>query len=375
MVAPRIQFADSTFGAFLHALYSSESQDQVQRTCARFAGDLVPGHAYGWYQFNPGSVEPNIITARGVSDKFLALYESEGRSRDPLFKRVEAGLSTVCSDFDLNAAERRAFRFQAEISSGCVVRAIEAPVMVAGKLIGTLNVAREARDRRFTHGEIDRVTMIARHASLASARLQREAELLTRGTLIEEALDALSLPVIVTDLRGEVVFTNCAAGRLLDNRELALEAALHEAARLLNNGQHVSTTTIARAGMHKAILRGRTDLSEESSGLTARSCRIDRACAIVTLIYKTPDDLARPLSLLSRREREIAEFVVRGLTNVQIASASSISRNTVKRHLKHVFEKLNLGSRAELAAIIAGDTAMTNSGIGVAAYTKFGTET
>lgn len=373
MVAPRIQFADSTFGAFLHALYSSTSKDEVQRTCARFAGDLVPGHAYGWYQFNAGSVEPNILTARGVSDKFLALYESEGRSRDPLFKRVEAGLCTVCSDFDLNETERREFRFQAEISSGCVVRAIEAPVMVAGKLIGTLNVAREARDRRFTHDEAERVTMIARHASLAIARLHREADLLMRGTMIEEALDALSLPVIVTDLCGEIVFTNGAASRLLGDSELALESALHETARLLNGGQRVSATTVTRAGMHKAIFRGGSGVPAESSGFTARSCRIENACAIVTLIYKTPADLARPLSLLSRREREIAEFVVRGLTNIQIASASSISRNTVKRHLKHVFEKLNVGSRAELAAIIAGDTAATNGG-GIAAYTRFGTE-
>ncbi len=374
MVVPRIQFADSTFGAFLHALYSSASQDEVQRTCAKFAGDLVPGHAYGWYQFNAGSVEPNIITARGVSDKFLTLYESEGRSRDPLFKRVETGLCTVCSDFDLNAAEQRAFRFQAEISSGCVVRAVEAPVMVAGKLIGTLNVAREARDRRFTRNETERVTLIARHASLAIGRLQREAELLTRGTMIEEALDALSLPVIITDLRGEIVFTNSAAGRLLGNRELALESALYETARVLSNGQHVSTTTVARAGMRKATLRSRSGLPTESSEFTARSCRIESASAIVTLIHKTPEDAARPLSLLSRREKEIAEFVVRGLTNVQIASATSISHNTVKRHLKHVFEKLNVGSRAELAAIVAGDTAAAN-GDGIPAYTRFGTET
>jgi DNA-binding CsgD family transcriptional regulator/PAS domain-containing protein len=359
MIAPRSHLGNSRFDAFLHALYSSISPAEVQSTCAKFAGDLVPAHAYGWYQFNGGTREPSILSARGVSDRFLARYESEGRSRDPLFKRVENELCTVCSDFDLSANERRAFRFQTEISSGCVVRAIEAPILVAGELIGTLNVARDGRDRRFTRDDAERVTLIAGHASNAIARIRRESEIITRSILVEEALDALSLPVIVTDLRGNIVFANGAANRLLNNPELAVELTLRETAQvLLENGERLATGFVR----HSSTL---------PAGLTVRSSRVESASAIVTLIHDAPTSIKRPLSLLSRREREIAKFVVRGFTNVQIATASSISHNTVKRHLKHVFEKLNVDSRAELAAIIAGvDAAAAYGDAAFAAHLK-----
>jgi DNA-binding CsgD family transcriptional regulator len=369
MIAPRSHLGSSRFDAFLHALYSSISSAEVQSTCARFAGDLVPAHAYGWYQFNDGTHEPNIISARGVSDSFLTRYESEGRSRDPLFKRVKDGLCTVCSDFDLNASERRAFGFQAEISSGSVMRAIEAPILVAGELIGTLNVARNGRDRRFTYQDAECVALIARHASNAIGRIRRESEIITRSILVEEALDALSLPVIVTDLRGNVVFANCAANRLLNNPELAVESALRATAQvLLENGERLATGVVTRSSTRNTKSFGKPG---PPAGLTVRSSRVEGACAIVTLIHDAPTSITRSLSLLSRREREIAKFVVRGFTNVQIASVASISHNTVKRHLKHVFEKLNVDSRAELAAIVAGvDAAAAYGDAAFAAHVK-----
>ena len=43
-------------------------------------------------------------------------------------------------------------------------------------------------------------------------------------------------------------------------------------------------------------------------------------------------------------------LVARGLTNVQIAEALFVSRHTVESHVSHVFAKLGIASRSELAA-------------------------
>ena len=56
-------------------------------------------------------------------------------------------------------------------------------------------------------------------------------------------------------------------------------------------------------------------------------------------------------SLLSPRETEILVLVSRGLENKQIATELGISEATVKTHLKGVFNRLDVSSRAEAAAV------------------------
>lgn len=58
------------------------------------------------------------------------------------------------------------------------------------------------------------------------------------------------------------------------------------------------------------------------------------------------------LDVLTEREREVLELLAEGLTNVQIGERLFISANTVKRHLKAVFEKLQVSNRAQAAALI-----------------------
>lgn len=53
---------------------------------------------------------------------------------------------------------------------------------------------------------------------------------------------------------------------------------------------------------------------------------------------------------LSMRELEIIDWVKLGKTDSEIAMILYISQNTVKSHLKHVFEKLNVTRRAQAVA-------------------------
>lgn len=58
-------------------------------------------------------------------------------------------------------------------------------------------------------------------------------------------------------------------------------------------------------------------------------------------------------STMTSREADIAELVSRGLTNKQIARELRLSEGTVKMHLHHVYEKLHLGGRTQLALSMA----------------------
>jgi DNA-binding CsgD family transcriptional regulator len=64
------------------------------------------------------------------------------------------------------------------------------------------------------------------------------------------------------------------------------------------------------------------------------------------------DDLtaAKGPALLSRREREVAALVARGLTNREIAQTLFLSERTAENHVQHILTKLGFGSRAQIAA-------------------------
>jgi DNA-binding NarL/FixJ family response regulator len=59
------------------------------------------------------------------------------------------------------------------------------------------------------------------------------------------------------------------------------------------------------------------------------------------------------LDNLTRRQREVADLVARGLTNRQIAAELSISEHTVATHVSKIMKKLGLSSRSQLAAWVA----------------------
>jgi two-component system nitrate/nitrite response regulator NarL len=52
---------------------------------------------------------------------------------------------------------------------------------------------------------------------------------------------------------------------------------------------------------------------------------------------------------ITPREREIVEFICRGMKNKEIAEALSITPGTVKVHLMHIFEKTGVKDRFQLA--------------------------
>lgn len=59
---------------------------------------------------------------------------------------------------------------------------------------------------------------------------------------------------------------------------------------------------------------------------------------------------AGELNRLTDREWEVLELLAQGMTNKEIASRLVITTNTVKRHLKSIFEKLDIHTRAAAAA-------------------------
>ena len=71
-------------------------------------------------------------------------------------------------------------------------------------------------------------------------------------------------------------------------------------------------------------------------------------------ISKNPSSGRQPEGVLTRREREVALLLARGLTNRQIAAELTISERTITTHVDHILRKLGATSRSQVAARVVG---------------------
>ena len=105
-----------------------------------------------------------------------------------------------------------------------------------------------------------------------------------------------------------------------------------------------------RAGASGYLLKRSTPedvihaISEVRTGGAPMTGEIAR---MVVETFQKPPAVVEPLVELSQREREILALVAQGLTNKEIAPQLDIGYDTVRAHLRRIYEKLHVRCRAE----------------------------
>jgi DNA-binding NarL/FixJ family response regulator len=84
-------------------------------------------------------------------------------------------------------------------------------------------------------------------------------------------------------------------------------------------------------------------IKELNEGGAPMSSQIARK--VVTAFQSKPTDNA--LGALSNREMEILELLAKGLLYKEISAQLSISQETVRKHVYHIYEKLHVSNRIE----------------------------
>jgi DNA-binding CsgD family transcriptional regulator len=113
---------------------------------------------------------------------------------------------------------------------------------------------------------------------------------------------------------------------------------LHDAGRDDEAREHARAAVVRfeRMGAGLWALRVRAQLASYGEGTVTRP---------------TPS----PLHMLSPQEQQIARFVTSGATNRDIATKLFLSPSTISYHLRSIYLKLGIGSRAELTTVLGSD--------------------
>jgi non-specific serine/threonine protein kinase len=145
------------------------------------------------------------------------------------------------------------------------------------------------------------------------------------------------------------VFAHLAAVQAQPERALRLAGAAAAAHRDAGG----SLPPRVRAVIQRRLEAARQSLDEKTAAAAwAEGQAMDLHAAMVYALAVPNTAAGAPgtAGCLTRREREVAVLLGRGLTNQQIAASLVITPGTAKRHVENILTKLDLNARAQVAA-------------------------
>lgn len=226
-------------------------------------------------------------------------------------------------------------------------------------------------ERRFDQGPVERphVDMLnALRPHLARSALVTARLGLQRAKGSSDALIALKVPALLLDAGGKVVEANDLVEDLSDLMRWAAQARpvlsdtranrmLTDAIQTLGapSGQAVRSIPVRNAEGDAAAVAHLMPIKRSAQDIFGQSY----ALLLLTPVSskRAPSvDLMRSLFDLTPSEARVASGVATGQTLKQIASAGNVTLETVRTHLRRVFEKTGCSRQAEVATMLANVT-------------------
>jgi DNA-binding CsgD family transcriptional regulator/PAS domain-containing protein len=328
---------------------------------------------YGYDEF----VRKRYDAADGGWNAALARFERHFSELMPTDPRVQ-----VVTRFPSRPFSCRLAFDAAELHRSEMYRDILAPADVEYSMVvsipeddGTLimyGVFRGRQSTWFKEREVEAFGELIPHVKQAVALSERLARVDLVSRIAFEALDGMSIGILLVDGNARLVHANAAARRILDmadgislhNGALALGARDEHADLRRAVWEAVAEARAGRIAPGQALAVTRPSGREAFPALVAALWgnhlryglgRLDRPLAVVFVTIpeepqEAPAELLRRLFGLTLAEARLCERLVLGRTVEEAARDLGIATDTARVHLKHVFEKTGVSRQAELVA-------------------------
>jgi predicted ATPase/DNA-binding CsgD family transcriptional regulator len=363
-----VDAGDALRGIVLHLRDDhAQAQALLGPAAARLSARGERGVASSALAFLSGSalVTGDLGQARGLAERSIAVAT-------PLADHLRIGMGRAALALALGAGGDLAGGFAALAPVRALVGAVFLPEV--GRALGLLHLWSGEPERAVTQLAAEaastdggRPTYLAIRALAPLAAAQRlagddtaAAESAARGAGLARER---GMPSALADCLDE-------QAHLAGDADLHHEALAIRAAHGLRPGMVRSLEALAAygAGEHAGRLLAAAARARDEMGLEARrggpahsQPRSDEAMALeeaVAYASRARGARRRPgagWDSLTSAEVEVVRLAVDGLSNPEIGARLYMSRSTVKTHLSHVYAKLGIANRTELASQAAGN--------------------
>ena len=246
----------------------------------------------------------------------------------------------------------------------------------AGRLLGVIVIMRSAKQGAFSRLEMKLTRQLYTQFQTALDRLRSLERERTVRVALEKFMGRVPLPTILLRWNLKLIYQNQAAsdfcsvwqrgterGRLIKTKAALPAEILDQCRSLKQRWEQLSPLQTSHSGFKNELvhhpqrrhLRATIGLKQISSSGVARPHfliefeNLRRRAAPKDEIAGTR---LSHLVRLTKREQELARLVCDGHSNQEIADESSLSLETVKKHLHSVFRKLEVSSRSRLMAMM-----------------------
>ncbi len=322
----------------------------------------------------------NFTANHGFDPTFLQSYESHYCKKNVFLLHGKDRLhpGNVCLTRTLcppDVLRRSEFYHEWVLPSGVGPDGISATVLQDHSLLGLIGFLRRHGDKPLEERDLTGVRRLMPHLQRAVQLHQRLIEHQVLERAARDALDRWSLGVALLDRGGRIVMLNRALEEISRKGE-SLTAKGHrlravrplEAARL----QQMIDSAIARREHNEETPRGVMTLTRRQPGRpplhvlvaplpTKHPLPSPRAgvCAVFVsdpeTASSTDEERLQTVHHLTPAEAGIAVRLLRGEDIRQIAGELDVSLNTVRTHLKHIFDKTHTRRQSELVSLLLRD--------------------
>ena len=322
---------------FAATLSRARSVDEIIKQLYAGIGTVFDSVAVGFDLLDPDSHQLLSTSAQGVSEFFLARYDSAGRKSDPVLKKAILSRRLAYNLEMMSEMEWMQLHVYREaFSMHRMTTLVYVPIVVSNEVIGTLNLGRVEGKPPFSAGELHDAEDVARLLSSVIEWIRLREVLQHEVKMFREALDMSDEAVVISDARRATRYLNPAAKRTLERQPI--DAPLLDEALIEFQNSHPG--------------------SASTPGFVKRVVSLSGGEGLMAVLRSSRQEDGLPEWLrqsLTPREGEVLMLASKGLRDVEVAQNLHLSVHTVKGYLRQIFRKTGTRSRVELVRLAVID--------------------